>query len=140
MPKNSGLSVHRKILMPNEAIGVSGENSSQIRVRSVSWIRKHYHCTAAVARKVRLHIMLHEIGHIACKHYDQKNNYDVCFHPEPNAIMEAEATIYACKCLKNPMEILGTLAITQKAHETFMVEDWLEENGYDIDSTGAFFL
>ena len=101
----------------------------KIKVKSASWLKKRlseYKQPINFFKKIRLHILLHELGHIANRHF--KTDFKgLETEYMDNLKDEVEAWLYACRCVKDPEEILCTIAITGDPEVAFELENSLEE-------------
>lgn len=86
----------------------------EINVKNVNQIKKVLDIDDKKAKIIRLHIILHELGHIACKHFNKK-----CDDVYESQQQEVEAWLYASKCLKNPESILETVFETSENADIF---------------------
>jgi len=106
----------------------------RIKVKSACWLKKRlseYKQPINFFQKIRLHILLHELGHIANRHFNFERSKTDFRGLETeymeNLKVEVEAWLYACRCVKDPEEILSTIAITGDLAVAFELENSLEE-------------
>lgn len=102
-----------------------------IKIKSIPYIMKEAilgdGCDRKTAKFIRLHIILHEMGHIACGHYRRCND-----HKDYNEYVtqEEEAWLYASQCLKEPVSVLKSIAMTNTEDVEILAD--LEEH-FNID-------
>ena len=99
------------------------DKTFKIKTKSINWIKKNTtpECGIKTARTIKLHIILHEIGHYACEHYRHFLNQKPDMEEEFVLQTEYEAWLYASQCLKNPLSILKTIAYTTENIDLLMI-------------------
>jgi hypothetical protein len=83
----------------------------QFRIKEERWIRNHILSDTFNIKEIRLHVLLHELGHIAMKDFDKYTD------DYARTVAEAKAWVYASKCLKKPESVINTILSTSEDYE-----------------------
>lgn len=89
-------------------------SSFEFRVKQKTWIKNnlHYHPKNLNIEELRLHLLLHELDHIATTNFSVRpKNFD-----EAQA-EEVKAWVYAGKCVKNQQSIINTILLTSDNYD-----------------------